>query len=311
MLQSNRWRQFSLRSLMVLLFLWGVGLLLWNVYTEPYRRQAQLVAQIRELKGSVNWEETFLSRLLHNDLFQDVVLVDLSKTSIDDARLDNLRNAPRLRILQLYETAIGDAGLAHVTQWKELGALDLYGTKITDAGLAPLKTMPRLVSVNLGCTGVGDDGLSQLPLQTKTLHLRFCPVTDAGMSHIAKLVNLKNLDLRDTLVTDEGIAHLAKLEKLEWLMLENTDVTENGLQHLKALPVLRDLSVGGSSILPSAFRPPWPQLVAPVDFWEVPPGRTFVDVPLLDFAHDLSGIHQTAIVVRRRGFARLRSPVTR
>jgi hypothetical protein len=53
---SSRGRQFSLRTLMVVVTLCCVGLVIWNVSIEPYRRQHQFIAKVEKLKGIVHAE---------------------------------------------------------------------------------------------------------------------------------------------------------------------------------------------------------------------------------------------------------------
>ena len=58
-----------------------IGLMLWNVYVEPHRRQQRLAAQIKEAKGGVTTEavDTFLSHLFGEGYFIEIVGIDASK----------------------------------------------------------------------------------------------------------------------------------------------------------------------------------------------------------------------------------------
>jgi hypothetical protein len=69
-------------------------------------------------------------------------------------------------------------------------------------------------------------------------------VSDAGLTHIAALPNLKELDLRGTNVTDEGLARLARLKNLNRVWLSGTRVTDAGVADLKwALPSVKEVRV--------------------------------------------------------------------
>ena len=62
-------------------------------------------------------------------------------------------------------------------------------------------------------------------------------MTDAGLTHLRGLENLKRLDLSRTQVTDAGLVHLRELTKLDQLYLKSTLVTDEGVKELQqALP---------------------------------------------------------------------------
>ena len=64
-------------------------------------------------------------------------------------------------------------------------------------------------------------------------------VTDAGMHEVGKLTQLQTLDLQRTKVTDAGMHEVGKLIKLHKLYLNRTNVTDAGKDALrKALPEL-------------------------------------------------------------------------
>ena len=62
-------------------------------------------------------------------------------------------------------------------------------------------------------------------------------ITDAGLSHLAGLPELRTLLLRVTGVTDKGLKELAACKQLRDLALDMTKVTKVGVAELKkALP---------------------------------------------------------------------------
>jgi len=62
-------------------------------------------------------------------------------------------------------------------------------------------------------------------------------VDDAGLEHIAGLMQLEHLQVADTHVTDCGLKHLTRLAQLEYLDLSGTQVTDEGVKKLQqALP---------------------------------------------------------------------------
>ena len=52
----RRWFQFSLRTLLIAVTLVACLLMAWRVYVEPYRRQRETMALIKELGGSYKAE---------------------------------------------------------------------------------------------------------------------------------------------------------------------------------------------------------------------------------------------------------------
>ena len=53
----RRWLQFSLRALLIAVTLVGGLLVAWRVHVEPYRRQLETMALIKELGGSYKTEQ--------------------------------------------------------------------------------------------------------------------------------------------------------------------------------------------------------------------------------------------------------------
>ncbi len=302
----SRFRQFSLRSLLGVILLCGIGLGLWTVYIAPYQRQRQLVEKIAELKGVATTEAvpTFWSRVFGDEFFINIVFIQLNDAKITDAWMSNLRDVPQLRELYLVSTPVGDAGLAHIASLEHLRLLSLVGTKTTDAGLAYLQGLNKLEELYLNQTQVTDEGLASLANLTalKELGLQGCPVGDTGLERLEGLSDLEGLNLRDTQVTDKGIASLSGLSMLSQLHLDNTDVTEACLADLKKLPQLMEVTTSGTNILPSALREAFPafdehrlakKLTEPTVI-------EFTETPLTDVILYLKDYHRTEIWLNRQ-----------
>ena len=92
---------------------------------------------------------------------------------------------------------------------------------------------------------VTDASLTQIKALTnlRQLWLSGTPVSDAGMAHLEALTNLVMLELRSTQVSDAGLEHLKPLTKLTSLALDNTKVSDAGLGHLKTLTNLTFLQL--------------------------------------------------------------------
>ena len=78
-----------------------------------------------------------------------VAHLDLSKTQVTDAIMDNIAGMERLVRLDLHKTSISDAGLAKLKGLKNLRYINLYGTQVSDSGLKHLHSIKSLKAVYL------------------------------------------------------------------------------------------------------------------------------------------------------------------
>jgi len=88
--------------------------------------------------------------LLKEDVFSDVVEIDLSGTNITDDALEHIKPLSKLRRLDLSRTRITDAGMDHLKDLPALQRLDLGDTLVTAEGLKKLtglKSLQELVLV--------------------------------------------------------------------------------------------------------------------------------------------------------------------
>ncbi|NNE93687.1 MAG: hypothetical protein HKN23_18715 [Verrucomicrobiales bacterium] len=92
----------------------------------------------------------------------NVAHLDLSRSQITDAALDQIAELDKLVKLKLDQTGVTDAGLAKLKGLKNLRYLNLYGTKVTDKGLDHLKDMKSLRSVYLWNSGATEAGAKKL-----------------------------------------------------------------------------------------------------------------------------------------------------
>ncbi len=88
------------------------------------------------------------------------------------------------------------------------------------------------------------DGLTGLV----TLRLAGGEITDQGLFHIERLVDLRFLDLSSTQISDSGLSHLARMKELEGLNLSDTGITDAGLSQLKGLTKLKSLDVTNTRV---------------------------------------------------------------
>jgi hypothetical protein len=263
--RKRRWFQFSLRALMILTLLVGMGMAVWIVPLKKRAdRQRTAVAEILKDGGNVDYDygpqqkeppgPVWLRKLLGDDFFATVdgvtVRTDAGMRQLDDLpQLLNVRVLPAGSIGAAPEK-LTDAGITHLEGLTRLATLQLQHTAMTDAGVASFKGLTELNILELDYTNLTDSGLAQLKALSKLgiLTLRGTKVTDAGMKHLNGFADLYILDLGNTNVTDAGLAQLAGLPRLEILHLDSTKITDAGLEQLKKLPMLDRLDLRSTKV---------------------------------------------------------------
>lgn len=110
---------------------------------------------------------------------------------------------------------------------------------ITDAGVAHLAALSNLESLDVSqCKQIRQ--IVRLP--TSLRELAFDHATDSSLACVAALVNLRVLRMPHGKMTDAGLAHIAGLLNLWQLDLFNcAEVTDAGMAHVATLPKLRFL----------------------------------------------------------------------
>jgi len=111
----------------------------------------------------------------------------------------------------------------------------LLNADLTDDDVEPLASLTQLELLNLSDNEeLTDACLSKLlPLtQLKDLRLNCMEVTDEGLPVIAQFAHLENLELMGNAITDEGLKSLYGLKHLQQIFLRGTQVTEEGAKRL-------------------------------------------------------------------------------
>jgi hypothetical protein len=121
----RRWIQFSLRTLMLIMFLLGIGLSWMAAWIQRARQQKEVVEAIAELGGWVCYDCDF-------DEFGE------PSAPAEPSRLAWLHSLFR-EDLDLSDTRVSDTGLAHLKGLTQLQHLDLRDTQVTDAGITALQ----------------------------------------------------------------------------------------------------------------------------------------------------------------------------
>jgi Leucine-rich repeat (LRR) protein len=244
----RRWFQYSLRSLMIFVFVWSLACSWLAVQLQRAKRQQIIVETIQKTGGTVVYDHqrpAWFERLLGRDFLTNVVRAEIASDSVAE----------------------------YAKELPQLTSLTLTGSKVTDGALKCLKELPQLRGLALWRTRVTDVGLEQLaPLrQLHGLDLQDNDITDAGLARLCRLSQLHVLGLQKTKISDDGLKYVGRLTQLETLDLSYTKITGAGLRHLKGLKQLTLLCViGCTKITPlgfNEFHAALPDCVI-MEFWE-------------------------------------------
>lgn len=173
------------------------------------------------------------------------------KTSIGDDGLKDLAACKLLKVLALDDLWIGIEGLKSLAELKDLEELYLAGTVVDDESAKVISGFPKLKKLRLARTQISDAGLEVLSTCSALEEIDLSEdslITNLGMSHLAKLTNLRKLNLWRVQISDDGAVLLAPLEKLEWLNLDNTKLSDAGLSVVKNMNALTFLHLGSTQI---------------------------------------------------------------
>jgi uncharacterized membrane protein/mono/diheme cytochrome c family protein len=120
----------------------------------------QPTLEIEFLHEGVVFGDAELEQLI--PIQNNLLRLNLSRSSITDDGLRHLAGMKNLRRLDLSTTSVTDAGLAHLAGLRHLDYLNLYETAVTDEGLQHLKNLSNLRRIYLWRTKVSNEGIEQL-----------------------------------------------------------------------------------------------------------------------------------------------------
>jgi len=280
--KRRRWRQFSLRTMFVLLTIAAVLLALLSPPLVERRREQAVVRTIEAAGGRVTvydyvprFGSSVFSTVLGSRIYQRVRELDLGGTGIKDADLEQFRQLAHLRGLSLSGTKVTDRGLQHLTHNANLESLDLSKTLVTDAGLKHLKELGSLCRLDTSGTQITYEALGELqktlpqaphltqqraideiaaaggivgprgdPLAVDLTTVQFLRNAIASdLRHLKFLPDLKSLRLSGARNVDKLLFDVESLTELEELRLIHTRITSEHLMYLRPLTKLRVLQL--------------------------------------------------------------------
>lgn len=197
--------QFSLRALLVVLTLAGVGM---GAYANRVRHQQEAVARIEHMGAfayyGYEWDDSrdwFHAGVVHEpgpalirnslgiDWLDSVVAIRFDGCSVSDTDLHWLtQRLPELRYLELRLTAVGDQGVSSIDKLRKLRNLELAETRVSDIGLKIIGRVRSLRSLDLCGTCVTDNGLTSLYglAELRCIYLESTAVTPTGVTKLMK-----------------------------------------------------------------------------------------------------------------------------
>jgi Leucine rich repeat len=115
--------------------------------------------------------------------------------------------------------------------------------------LKKISGLPGLKTLRMKKTQATDEGLRHIGKMSELeeLYIRDSrSVTDAGVSHLAHLANLKHVDISFSNLTNDSLVLLSSLPRMEKLCLQGNHFSEDGLARLNGRDRLKELWIGGS-----------------------------------------------------------------
>lgn len=246
--RRRRWRQFSLRTMILLVTIVSIACSFVTARMRAAKRQEAAVKAIKEAGGLVTYDY-FLDNRPHGkkgaqppgpewlrdrlgiDFFARVVEVRLHRFGQEKVVAKHLTAMPRLRLLNLRGVAnLSDSDLARIGQLQHLEQLQLSSPKISDVLLSRISHPKRMKILVLEDTRITDVGAERLRAfsNLEELGLAGSRITDAALVNLTSMKKLRILRIEGTAITNSGLEHLAHLDKLEYVGLFGSQVTDEG-----------------------------------------------------------------------------------
>lgn len=144
---------------------------------------------------------------------QTLKQLDLSRSSLSDRNIDQLKDMVYLQVLYINGTSVTSDGFKYLSGLKSLHKLNASRLNINDSAIPHIMNLP-IVYLDCSVTQISDKGcatLAHLPYLAN-LNVRATPIGDAGLAALVKAPRLKTLDVGETKVTDNGLAVLEKTD---------------------------------------------------------------------------------------------------
>ena len=232
--RRRRYR-FSLRGLLVAFALVGCMLTAWIRFAQPIVEHRWAVEQVRLSGGRFLFRADYEAEGFPNFAHSDA-------NHWRDVLVVDVRNDQN-----------AGAVAAQLGRMPEVEGL-CFGRGVTDAGLAAICEIgshPSLEYLNLINSRITDGGLSHLAKlkQIRLIMFNTCPIGDGGLAQLQSLPNLDTLSLVEETrnlanpnrFTEPGFAAIGGLKRLELFNAINLNVSDASARHLHNLKRLKRL----------------------------------------------------------------------
>jgi hypothetical protein len=274
---ARRWRQFSLRTLLLAMLVLGILFGLFAIRLQRARRQAAAVATIRALGGEVFYDfegrysgkdpgrpspiSKSLLAWVGPDFFHEVIEVELRSENVPrasqdvDRCWDAISQLNKVEGIQVYGDWINETSTEAIGRHQRLRRLFIRSAGLSDHELAPLVRLTNLETLALDQNPISDIGATHLSGFPKliTLGLNETHFGDEGVARVVANRKIERLYLSKTHVTDAAMVEVAKLSSLKRLTLSQTRISDRGIEHLAILSQLRSLELGDTQVSGTAF----------------------------------------------------------
>jgi len=184
---------------------------------------------------------------------RSLVLLDLSRSQLDDVDLTYIEPLEKLEYLVIDNTQVTPAGIDTIVKLPDLHAVHLNGLPIGRPELEKLSQLERVTELGLAGSRLSDADMDYLAgefPELEVLNLYGCAVGDTGLAALQELDRMRELYLSETAVSDKGMTGISKLSKLEALWLSGTGISDASVPEMVKLKNLTDLRVDGTQLTP-------------------------------------------------------------
>ncbi|MBX3413693.1 MAG: leucine-rich repeat domain-containing protein [Pirellulales bacterium] len=236
---SRRWLQFRLRTLLVLLTLFG---LTFGLVFAASRRQREAEMRAITVLGATGYASSS-----HDAYYPPLS----SKPAEKKAGETPDRVLASVDIPQWLKSVPGVAadGIFGRVFRLDIGHHDKI-SRFTPEEKSSLGVLHSLWSLSIDGFILDRDDVERLATPSRLTHLFLtgCTFDPGAFEPMGQLKHLYWLDLNGSSVKDDDLQTLAGLRNLQVLNLSHTEITDQGLEHLHQLPSLRRLELSGSRV---------------------------------------------------------------
>ncbi len=257
----RRWLSFSLRSMLVLLFILCAALAWVGKDLARYRREKTVVDQILACGGRVSYEHQMRQLLEHgpdyeqhpegnpvfrfvfgDHLYSKVSGVVLPSKHANEL-IPELYKLPGIEELRLRNFRITSEAMDGLVKMPHLEVLYLEGVEYSLDEFRQLAKSESLRTLSLLGTSVSDEILKQCRHfdRLERIYLHKPKVTNEGIAALGDVTNLRELELNwlPTSISDQGLEPLGQLPNLEKLVIGNAPFGDPTLKAISQLPKMK------------------------------------------------------------------------